>query len=111
MSKPPADQAKPTVVLVHGAFAESASWNRVAARLLGDGCPVLAVANPLRGTQIDADYARAIPVAAHRFMAERAGARRIEEIEDASHVVGISRPQAVVEMIREAALATQPVAA
>jgi pimeloyl-ACP methyl ester carboxylesterase len=47
---------KPTVVLVHGAFAESASWNRVATRLLGEGFPVVAVANPLRGLASDASY-------------------------------------------------------
>jgi pimeloyl-ACP methyl ester carboxylesterase len=39
-----------TVVLVHGAFADSSSWNDVIARLRRDSCPVIAVANPLRGT-------------------------------------------------------------
>ncbi|MHA6495433.1 alpha/beta fold hydrolase [Pseudomonas borbori] len=48
--------AKPTVVLVHGAFAESSSWNGVAARLLDKGYPVIAAANPLRGVTHDADY-------------------------------------------------------
>ncbi|MFF4652162.1 alpha/beta hydrolase, partial [Streptomyces sp. NPDC001380] len=33
--------AKPTVVLVHGAFAESASWNGVVQRLQRDGYPVI----------------------------------------------------------------------
>lgn len=47
---------KPTVVLVHGAFADAASWNGVAARLIGQGYPVLAVANPLRGVKSDASY-------------------------------------------------------
>ena len=47
---------KPTVVLVHGAFAESASWNRVITLLLKDGYPVTAVANPLRGVRTDAEY-------------------------------------------------------
>lgn len=47
---------KPTIVLVHGAFAESASWDGVTARLLADGYPVVAVANPLRGVRHDADY-------------------------------------------------------
>jgi pimeloyl-ACP methyl ester carboxylesterase len=37
--------ARPTVVLVHGAFAESASWNGVIARLEDDGCSVVAAAN------------------------------------------------------------------
>jgi len=57
MSNYPASPPKPTVVLIHGAFAESASWNGVAGRLLDDGYSVLAVANPLRGAQIDAAYA------------------------------------------------------
>jgi pimeloyl-ACP methyl ester carboxylesterase len=51
---------KPTVVLVHGAFAESSSWNGVIARLLDDGYPVLAVANPLRGVKSDSDYLRSV---------------------------------------------------
>jgi pimeloyl-ACP methyl ester carboxylesterase len=51
---------KPTVVLVHGAFAESSSWNGVIASLLDDGYPVLAVANPLRGAKSDADYLRSV---------------------------------------------------
>jgi pimeloyl-ACP methyl ester carboxylesterase len=48
--------SKPTIVLVHGAFAESASWDGVASKLLKDGYPVIAVANPLRGLKYDADY-------------------------------------------------------
>lgn len=47
---------KPTVVLVHGAFAGSSSWNPVARRLLRDGYPVVAAANPLRGVKVDAAY-------------------------------------------------------
>lgn len=45
-----------TVVLVHGAFAESSSWNGVITRLERDGFRVVAVANPLRGVQADAEY-------------------------------------------------------
>ncbi len=48
--------SKPTVVLVHGAFAESSSWNRVTARLLKKGYPVVAEANPLRGVNSDAGH-------------------------------------------------------
>lgn len=44
----------PTVVLVHGAFAESSSWNEVIAELLTQGLPVVAAANPLRGVEADA---------------------------------------------------------
>ncbi|MDW5594234.1 alpha/beta hydrolase [Conexibacter stalactiti] len=45
---------QPTIVLVHGAFAESASWNGVAERLYAAGHPVVAAANPLRGLAEDA---------------------------------------------------------
>jgi len=48
--------SKPTVVLVHGAFAESSSWNGVITKLLAKGYPVVAVANPLRGVKSDASY-------------------------------------------------------
>ena len=44
----------PTIVLVHGAFAESASWDRVVDALLDAGHPVIAAANPLRGLAADA---------------------------------------------------------
>ena len=50
----------PTVVLVHGAFAESASWNGVVADLKHRGYSVIAAANPLRGLQQDADYLRSV---------------------------------------------------
>lgn len=51
---------RPTVVLVHGAFAESASWNGVIERLVADGFPVIAVANPLRGVAYDGAYLRRV---------------------------------------------------
>jgi pimeloyl-ACP methyl ester carboxylesterase len=44
----------PTIVLVHGAFAESASWDRVITHLEDAGQPVIAAANPLRGLAADA---------------------------------------------------------
>jgi pimeloyl-ACP methyl ester carboxylesterase len=44
----------PTIVLVHGAFAESASWDGVIDPLRSAGHPVIAVANPLRGLADDA---------------------------------------------------------
>jgi len=50
----------PTVVLVHGAFAESASWNGVIAGLHRRGYTVISVANPLRGLQEDAAYLRSV---------------------------------------------------
>ena len=51
-----AQSDKPTVVLVHGAFAEASSWNGVVAILLKQGYPVVAVANPLRSVKGDAQY-------------------------------------------------------
>ena len=45
---------KPTIVLVHGAFAESASWNPVIDSLAAAGHRVIAVPNPLRGPAADA---------------------------------------------------------
>jgi pimeloyl-ACP methyl ester carboxylesterase len=51
---------KPTVVLVHGAFAESSSWNPVILKLLAKGYPVVAVAVPLRGVKSDADYVASV---------------------------------------------------
>lgn len=45
---------RPTIVLVHGAFAESGSWNGVIARLRSDGFTVIAASNPLRGVASDA---------------------------------------------------------
>jgi pimeloyl-ACP methyl ester carboxylesterase len=50
-----AQPAKPTVVLVHGAFADSSSWNGVITILEKDGYKVVAAANPLRGVRADAD--------------------------------------------------------
>jgi pimeloyl-ACP methyl ester carboxylesterase len=56
MSVQPSPSGKPTIVLAHGAFAESASWNGVISGLLADGYPVLAAAIPLRGLRSDAEY-------------------------------------------------------
>ncbi|MDT8759206.1 alpha/beta hydrolase [Sphingomonas psychrotolerans] len=55
-----AQAAKPTVVLVHGAFADSSSWNGVIRILERDGYPVIAAANPLRSVRGDADAVRAL---------------------------------------------------
>jgi pimeloyl-ACP methyl ester carboxylesterase len=49
-------QDKPTVVLVHGAFADSSSWDGVVDVLLADDFAVLALANPLRGVRADSAY-------------------------------------------------------
>lgn len=49
---------KPTIVLVHGAFADSSGWTLTAAALQADGYPVIAFSNPLRGTTYDSQYLR-----------------------------------------------------
>ena len=59
MSAPqPSAQAgpQPTVVLVHGAFADASSWNAVVQRLQQHGCTVVAPPNPLRGIGVDSAY-------------------------------------------------------
>jgi pimeloyl-ACP methyl ester carboxylesterase len=53
-------RTKPTIVLVHGAFADSSGWNAVTRRLLADGYPVVAAANPLRGVASDATQVKAL---------------------------------------------------
>ncbi|MEU5863640.1 hypothetical protein ABZ815_20885 [Nonomuraea sp. NPDC047529] len=76
---------QPVVLLVHGAFAESAGWNRVIQRLRGHQLTTVAVANPLR------------------FMAERADSRGTREVAGASHALAASRPDAVTATILDAA--------
>ncbi|MFD3456708.1 alpha/beta fold hydrolase [Streptomyces sp. NPDC058691] len=49
-------RTKPTVVLIHGAFADGSSWNGVAERLERRGYTVMAPANPLRGLYNDSTY-------------------------------------------------------
>jgi pimeloyl-ACP methyl ester carboxylesterase len=49
-----------TVVLVHGAFADSSSWNGVIERLQADGVQVVAAANPLRGISHDSAYVASV---------------------------------------------------
>ncbi|MEQ4722524.1 alpha/beta hydrolase [Nonomuraea sp. B19D2] len=49
---------QPVIVLVHGAFAESAGWNRVIQRLHSNRLTAVAAANPLRSVEGDAAYVR-----------------------------------------------------
>jgi pimeloyl-ACP methyl ester carboxylesterase len=56
MSTNPQDVSQPTVVLVHGAFAESASWNGVIRRLQEQSYTAVAAANPLRSLSGDAEF-------------------------------------------------------
>jgi pimeloyl-ACP methyl ester carboxylesterase len=84
---------KSTIVLVHGAFAESSSWDGVVDALLDAGHPVIAVANPLRSLAADAaavsDVVRSIdgPVvlAAHSY-----GGAVISNVDpDAGEITGL----------------------
>jgi pimeloyl-ACP methyl ester carboxylesterase len=47
---------KPTIVLVHGAWADASSWTAVSADLRGHGFNVYSPPNLLRGVQTDAAY-------------------------------------------------------
>ena len=47
---------KPTIMLVHGAFADASSWNGVIERLQQQGYTVVAPPNPLRGVAADSAY-------------------------------------------------------
>ena len=53
---PTSARPKPTIVLVHGGWADASSWNAVTQRLQDDGYTVIAPANPLRGVQTDSAY-------------------------------------------------------
>jgi pimeloyl-ACP methyl ester carboxylesterase len=54
------DESQPTVVLVHGAFADGSSWNGVIERLQAEGVRVTAPPNPLRGIAIDSAYIKSL---------------------------------------------------
>jgi pimeloyl-ACP methyl ester carboxylesterase len=56
MSEAATDAPPVTVVLVHGAFADSSSWNGVVERLQDAGVEVTAASNPLRGISYDSAY-------------------------------------------------------
>ena len=82
-----------TIVLVHGAFAGSSSWNGVVDPLVAEGHRVIAAANPLRGLAADAaavsDLVRTIegPVvlAAHSY-----GGSVISNVDaDAGEIAGL----------------------
>jgi len=56
MSTNPQDGSRPTIALVHGAFADASSWNDVIEQLQAHGVQATAPANPLRGISIDSAY-------------------------------------------------------
>jgi pimeloyl-ACP methyl ester carboxylesterase len=84
---------RPTVVLVHGAFADASGWNGVVERLQAEGVEVTAPANPLRGISIDSAYITSLlgqipgPVVAvgHSY----GGAVITNAATDAQNVVGL----------------------
>jgi pimeloyl-ACP methyl ester carboxylesterase len=51
-----AEGGKPTVVLVHGAWADASGWNGVIDRLRSDGYPIVATTNPMRSLSGDAEH-------------------------------------------------------
>jgi pimeloyl-ACP methyl ester carboxylesterase len=57
---PPSPAKDITVVLVHGAFAESSSWDGIIPKLSAKGYQVVAAANPLRSLKGDADSVAAV---------------------------------------------------
>jgi pimeloyl-ACP methyl ester carboxylesterase len=52
----PAAQTRPTVVLVHGAWADASSWSGEVATLQAAGYDVRAIANPLKDLTTDSEY-------------------------------------------------------
>jgi pimeloyl-ACP methyl ester carboxylesterase len=86
-------EATPTVVLVHGAFADASSWSGVIERLQVKGITVTAPANPLRGISFDSAYLASVfeqiegPVLAvgHSY----GGAVITNAANDAKNVVGL----------------------
>jgi len=85
--------ATPTVVLVHGAFADASSWSGVIECLQAKNVPVVAPANPLRGIAYDSAYTASVfeqidgPVLAvgHSY----GGAVITNAATDAKNVVGL----------------------
>lgn len=56
----PSTTVKPTIVLVHGAFADAASWSNIIPILIKDGYNVVAVENPLQSLKGDIDNTRRV---------------------------------------------------
>jgi len=51
---------QPTIVLVHGGWADASSWDGLIKRLQVDGYPVIALANPLRSVGSDSAYVASV---------------------------------------------------
>jgi pimeloyl-ACP methyl ester carboxylesterase len=93
MSEATTTAGAPTIVLVHGAFADGSSWSGVIERLQHQGYTVVAPANPLRGVIADSAYIASVvkqidgPVllVGHSY----GGALITNAATDASNVVGL----------------------
>jgi pimeloyl-ACP methyl ester carboxylesterase len=93
MSEATTTAGSPTIVLVHGAFADGSSWSGVIERLQHQGFTVVAPANPLRGVIADSAYIASVvnqldgPVllVGHSY----GGALITNAATDASKVVGL----------------------
>ncbi|HXQ37884.1 MAG TPA: hypothetical protein VN843_28010 [Anaerolineales bacterium] len=59
-SKESNSKNRPTIILVHGAWADGSSWNAITAELQGQGYTVNVLANPLRGLSADSAYIASI---------------------------------------------------
>jgi pimeloyl-ACP methyl ester carboxylesterase len=120
---------KPSIVLVHGAFADATSWQKVIPIIEKDGFSVTAVQIPLRSViaavqkpmaaaifgeaataaawtaipswYIVATQDRALSPELERFMAKRMGAKTMEI--ETSHLPLLSHPAEVVQIIESAA--------
>ena len=89
-------QPKPTIVRVHGALADSSSWNSTVARLQHDRYPTI----PSYFLTPTGD--KNIPPAAQEFMADRAHGTTVT-VRSASHAVLGSRPHITTRLIERAA--------
>ena len=96
---------KPTIVLVHGAFAES-TQRPVTLQALTEPSGPRPLWRELPSWFVVGDEDRTIPAALQRFMAERAGARRVLGIPGGSHAAVVSHPEETARMILEAAAET-----
>jgi pimeloyl-ACP methyl ester carboxylesterase len=123
MATPP-DENKPTIVLVHGAWADATGFDADVDQATAD---VMAAAQRPYATAAFAGAPsgppawrtlpcwyllgtedKAIPPALQRFMAERADATIVEV--PASHVSFVSQPDAATQLILQAVKATMPMA-
>jgi pimeloyl-ACP methyl ester carboxylesterase len=66
------DSQNPTVILVHGAFADASSWARVLERVRDAGIAAEAIPNPLRGLTFDGEYVASVLGAVMTYASSKA---------------------------------------